>query len=167
VLAVLVIAFIATAPFAAMACGAWVHAIAHRVQATQQASRYQVPAVVLRVPRGSQAVGGYAALDPPAQARWTAPGGRTVTGEVPVPAGTAARTVVPVWITHDGQLAGPPLQDAQVAGQADLAGTLGVAALAVTLAVTGLLARRTLDKRRMTAWDADWRATGRRWTRRG
>jgi uncharacterized membrane protein YjjB (DUF3815 family) len=53
VLAVLVIAFIAAAPFAALACGAWAHAIAHRVQAAQQASRYQVPAVVLQVPQGS------------------------------------------------------------------------------------------------------------------
>jgi hypothetical protein len=44
VLAALVIAFFAVAPFAAMACGAWVHAMGHRVQATQQASWYQVPA---------------------------------------------------------------------------------------------------------------------------
>jgi hypothetical protein len=165
VLAVLVIAFIAAAPFAALACGTWVHAIAHRVQATQQASWYQVPAVVLRAPLGSQTAGGYAVLDPQAQARWTAPDGKVVTGEVPVPAGTAAWTVVPVWITRDGQLTDPPLQDAQVSGQADLAATFGVIALAATLTVTGVLARRVLDKRRMAAWDADWRATGRRWTR--
>jgi hypothetical protein len=166
VLAALVIAFIAAAPFAALACGAWGHAIAHRVQAAQDASRHQVPAVVLEAPQGSQAAGGYAALEPQAQARWTAPDGKVVTGEVPVPAGAAARTVVQVWITRDGQLTGPPLQDTQVAGQADLAGTFGVVALAAALTVTGVLARRALDRHRMAAWDADWRATGRRWTRR-
>jgi hypothetical protein len=165
VLAVLVITFMLAAPFTALACGAWVHAIAHRVQAAQQASRYQVPAVVLQEPQGSQAAG-YAALAPEAQSRWTAPDGKVVSGEVPVPAGTAVRTVVRVWITRDGQLADAPLQDTQVAGQADLAAAFGVVALAATLTVTGVLARRALDRRRMTAWDADWRATGRRWTRR-
>jgi len=39
-----------------------------------------------------------------------------------------------------------------------------VVALAVT--ATGLVARRALDKRRMAAWDAEWRATGPRWTTR-
>jgi hypothetical protein len=165
VLAVLVIAFIVAAPFAALACGAWAHAIAHRVQATQQASRYQVPAVVLQVPDGSRAAG-YAALAPEAQARWTAPDGKVVSGEVPAPSATVVGTVVRVWITRDGQLTDAPLQDTQVAGRADLAATFGVVALAATVTVTGVAARRALDKRRMAAWDADWRATGRRWTHR-
>jgi hypothetical protein len=166
-LAVMLIAFIVGAPFAAMTCGAWAHEIARQVQAMQQASRHQVAAVVVQAPSASHTAGGYAALEPDAQARWTAPDGKVVTGEVPVPATTAARAVVPVWITRDGQLTDAPLQDTQVAGQADLASTFGVIALAVTLTVTGVLARRALDKRRMAAWDADWRATGRRWTRHG
>jgi hypothetical protein len=163
VLIVLVIAFIAAAPFAALACGAWARATAHQVQATQQVSRYQVPAVVLPVPAGSQA-SGYAA--PEARARWTAPDGKVISDQVPVLAATAAGTVVRVWVTRDGQLTDAPLQDTQVAGQADFAATAGVVALAAMLAVTGALARRALDKRRIAAWDADWRATGRRWTRR-
>jgi hypothetical protein len=165
VLAVLVIAFMLAAPFAAVACGAWGHAIAHRVQAAQQASRYLVPAVVLRVPQGSEGAG-YAALAPEAQARWTAPDGKVVSVDVPVPAATALGTVMRVWVTRDGQLTDAPLQDTQVAGQADLAATFGVVALAATLTVTGVLARRVLDRRRMAAWDADWQVTGHRWTRR-
>ena len=117
-LAVLVIAFILAAPFAALACGAWGHAIAHRVQAAQQASRYQVQAVVLEVPQASPAAG-YTALAPEAQARWTAPDGKVVSVEVPVPAATAVGTVMRVWVTRDGQLTDAPLQDTQVAGQAD------------------------------------------------
>jgi hypothetical protein len=58
-------------------------------------------------------------------------------------------------------------EDAQVPDSRYFAGTFGVIALAtVVLATIGLLARRTLDKRRMTAWDAEWRATGPRWTTR-
>ena len=165
VLALLVIAFIVAAPFAALACGAWGHAIAHRVQATQQASRYQVAAVVVQAPQVAQAAG-YAALAPEAQARWTAPDGKVVSVEVPDPGAAGVGTVLLVWVTRDGQLTDAPLQDTQVAGQADLAATFGVVALAATLTVTGVLARRTLDKRRMAAWDADWRVTGGRWTRR-
>jgi hypothetical protein len=165
VLAVLVIAFILAAPFAALACGAWGHAVAHRVQAAQQASRYLVPAVVLQVPHGSQAAG-YTALAPEAQARWTAPDGKVVSVQEPVPAATAVGTVMRIWVTRDGQLTDAPLQDTQVAGQADVAATFGVVGLAATLTMTGVLTRRALDRRRIAAWDADWRVTGGRWTRR-
>ena len=54
----------------------------------------------------------------------------------------------------------------QVADQADFAATFGVVALAATLTLTGMLARHALDRYRMTVGFADWRATGRRWTRR-
>ena len=87
-----------------------------------------------------------------------------MSGEVPVLATAAAGTVVRVWVTRDGQLTEAPLQDTQVASQADFAATFGVVALAVTLTATGVLARRALDEHRMAASDADWRVTGRRWT---
>jgi hypothetical protein len=163
VLAVLIIAFVAAAPFTAQATGAWVHAIAHRVQVTQQASWHQVTAVLLNA---APAVSGKTGFLPQVQARWTAPDGKTVTGQVSVQPGTRAGTTVPVWTTRDGQLTDPPLQDSQIADQVVSAEIAGVLVLAVTLAVTGLLARRALDKRRMAAWDADWRTTEPRWTTR-
>jgi hypothetical protein len=165
VLAVLVIAFLAAAPFAARASGAWAHAIAHRVQLTQEASRYQVTAV-LADPAPKAQAGSWGTFEPQVRARWTAPDGKAVTGEIPAPAGTAAGTRLTVWTSRDGQLTEPPLQDSQVADQVTLAQIGGVAALAMLLAVAGLLARRALDKRRMAAWDADWLATGPRWTTR-
>ena len=73
---------------------------------------------------------------------------------------------MPLWVTSNGQLTDSPLKDSQVAGDAVLAGTVSVIALAVLLAITGMLARRALDKRRMAAWDAEWRANGPRWTTR-
>jgi hypothetical protein len=163
VLAVLVIAFAVAAPFTARATGAWVHAIAHRVQVTQQASLRQVRAVLLNAaPAGPDD----AQFLPQVKARWTAPDGKTVTGQVSVQPGTPAGTAMRVWTTRDGQLTNPPLQDSQVAEQADLGEIAGVLALAIVLAVTGLLARRALDKRRMTAWETDWRTTEPRWTTR-
>ncbi len=166
VLAVIVIAFLAAAPFVAQAVGGWAQTRAHDAQRTEQASRHQVPALVLRVTSGVQGGGAYAALESQAQARWTAPDGKVITGEIPIALGTAVGTTVRLWTTSDGQLAEPPLQDSQVAGDAALAGTVSVIALATLLAITGMLARRSLDKRRMAAWDAEWRATGPRWTTR-
>ena len=163
VLAVLVTAFVAAAPFAAQATGGWVHAFAHRVQATQQASWHQVRAVLLNTaPTGP----GNSGFLPQVQARWIAPDGKTVTGQISAQPGTPAGTTVPVWTTRDGQQTNPPLQDSQVAEQAVFAVIAGVLALVIVLAGTGLLARRTLDKRRMAAWDADWRTTEPRWTTR-
>ena len=66
----------------------------------------------------------------------------------------------PPWPT------GPPLSRDQLTGRAQLAEELTVGVLAITLAVIGWLARRSLDRRRMAAWDADWLATGPRWTPR-
>ena len=163
VLAVLLIGFFAAAPFVARACGTMAHAAAHRVQLAEQASWHQVHAVVLNAAFGS---GSYAGIQPEAQARWTAPDGKQVTGEVPVPPAAVAGATVTIWTSQDGQPTDPPLQNSQVAGQTDLAETFGVIALASTLTGIDMLVRWALDRRRMAAWDRDWLATGPRWTPR-
>jgi hypothetical protein len=162
VLALLVIAFLAAAPFVAQASGAFAYSKAHQAQLSEEASWRQVSARVLKVE--SSGGGGYAV--PEAQARWTAPDGKVITGEIPVLLTTAAGTTVPLWVTNDGQPTDAPLQNVQVSDSAYLAGAFGVIALATVLAVIGLLACRELNKRRMAAWDAEWRATGPRWTTR-
>lgn len=165
VLAILVTAFCAAAPFAATASGSWAHAAAHRTQLAQRASWHEVPAVLLKAAPGSGLNDGYP-LSSTAPARWKAPDGRTVTGEVSVTPGTPRGATVTIWITRDGQVTDPPLTDSQVAGQAILAGGLAVAGLGAGTALIGVLARRELDKRRMAAWDADWEETEPRWTTR-
>jgi hypothetical protein len=162
VLALLVIVFLAAAPFAALASGSWALARAHQAQLAERASSYQVSAVVLKL----DAPSGGAYGDPGAQARWTAHDGKVITGEIPVPLGTTVGATQWLWTTADGQLTNPPLQDSQVTGQAHVAEGFSVATLAVLLTVTGLMTRWTLDKRRMAAWDAEWRVTGPRWTTR-
>jgi len=160
VLALLVIAFLAAAPFATLASGSWALARAHQAQLAAQASSYQVPALVLKL----DAPSGGAYLDAQAQARWTAHDGKVITGDIAVPLGTAAGATQWLWTTDDGQLTNPPLEDSQVTGQAYVAEGFAVVILAILLTSTGLMTRWTLDKRRMAAWDAEWRATGPRWT---
>ena len=162
VLALLVIVFLAAAPFAALASGSWALARAHQAQLAERASSYQVPALVLKL----EAPSGGAYGDPSAQARWTAHDGKVVTGDIAVPLGAAVGSTQWLWTTADGQLTNPPLEDSQVTGQAYFAEGFSVFTLAVLLTVTGLVTRWTLDKRRMAAWDTEWRSTGPRWTTR-
>jgi hypothetical protein len=153
----LVLMFTVGAPLAAGASGALVHGIAERNMIVQRASRYQVTARVLdaAVPSLPQDL-------PEPAARWTAPDGRLVTSDIPVPIGTTAGARVPIWVTKNGQLTLAPLVPSQVAEQADNAEVLAVFGYAAVLAGVGLLARRALDRRRMAAWDAEWLATGQR-----
>jgi hypothetical protein len=162
-LTVLVAAFLIGAPFAALATGAWVHGTAQRAQLAQEASRRQVTAVVLTVgaPTASNEL-----LPWQVRARRRAPDGREVTHEVPVPSGATADGTLQVWTNRTGGLTTAPLLDSQVADQTLSAEVLGVIAPAGVLTLAGALALWILNRRRMAAWDADWQATGPRWTTR-
>jgi hypothetical protein len=164
-LAMLIAAFLAGAPFAAMASGAWAHAAGVREQAAQEASRHMVPAMTLTA-ASPGTPGDSPVLASAAKARWLAPDGAMITDEIAVPPGTAAGAMVRIWVVRNGTQAEPPLLDSQVSDQAILAEVGAVTALAITLTVTGALGRRSLDKRRMAAWDAEWRAAGPSWTKR-
>jgi hypothetical protein len=158
---VLVAAFVAGAPFAALATGAWVHGMAHRTHLAQEASRRQVTAVLLAV---SEPPVSNEMLSWEAQARWKAPDGREVTQEIPVPSSVAAGGTLQVWTDLTGDFTTAPLLDSQVAEQALSAEVVGVIAPAGVLTLAGALALWTLNRRRMAAWDADWQATGPNWT---
>jgi hypothetical protein len=162
VLAVLVAAFLIGAPAAALATGAWMHGMAQRAQFAQEASRSQVTAVVLAVTSPSAGDGDELAWQ--ALARWRAPDGQVVTHQVPVPSGTVVGGKLQVWTDRTGDSTTAPLLDSQVSGQTVSGEALGVIASAAVLTLAGTLALWTLNKRRMAAWDADWQATGPRWT---
>jgi|ERR1700722_121146 len=164
VLILLAVVFLAAAPFAAAASGAWAHTMAQRAELAQAASRYQVTAIVLTRP--ARPAAGSASLVSFAKARWTAPDGAAVTHGVLVPLGTAASARLSIWTTRDGQPAARPLNGQQVASMTLLGQAAGAAALAIVLALGGVLARWSLNRRRLAAWDADWAVTGPRWTTR-
>ena len=162
VLIVLVVAFLLSAPLVALASGAWAHAAAQRAELAQAASWRQVTAVTL-VAAGPPAMGS-GNLASEAKARWTAPDGTSVTGDLPVPYGTGVGATFRVWVTPDGHLVQQPMNDSQVASLTATAEAGGVIALAIVVALAGAATRWLLDRRRMADWDADWHATGPRWT---
>jgi hypothetical protein len=100
------------------------------------------------------------------EARWTAPDGRVVTTELPVPAGTAVGRTVRVWTTRDGQLTSPPITESHMASAADFGAMGGAATVAVLVVLAAVVACRSLERRRMAAWEADWKSTEPRWTTR-
>lgn len=165
VLTLLVAAFLIGAPFAALAAGTWVHGTARQAQLAQEASRYQVTAIVVAA-SASPTDAGAEELAWQAQARWRAPDGQEVIHEVPVRSGTVAGEKVQVWTDRTGAVTDAPLSDAQVAEQATVAEVTAVVVAAGVLALVGALALWTINKRQLADWDADWHATGPRWTTR-
>jgi hypothetical protein len=164
VLGVLLAVFLAAAPFAARAAASWAYATAARHAQTQQASVHRVPATLLQAAPLWIVSGQGAVLD--VQARWRAPDGQVRTGPVFAPSGAAAGSTVMVWTNQEGQLADPPLRHSQVVSQAELAACGAIGSLVLTLIVVGWLAHRSLDRRRLAAWDADWLANGPHWSPR-
>ncbi len=162
VLGVLLVAFLASAPFAARAAGHWTYARSAREAQVQQAALHQVPATLLQAatPWGISEGG------EEAQARWKAPDGQVRTGDVFVASSAPAGGTVTVWVNQAGQLTDSPLQHSQVTGRAVIAQVLAVTALVVVLIIVGWAARWALDRRRLAAWDAEWLATERRWSSR-
>jgi hypothetical protein len=166
VLGALLATFLAAAPFAAYIAGSLAHATYAREAQAQRATLRQVPATLLQATPKITAYPGAGVIPLGVDARWRAPDGQVRTGLLFAPPGAAAGSTILVWVNHAGQQADPPLGRAQLATRARLAEELTVGVLAITLTVIGWLARRSLNRRRMAAWDADWLATGPRWTSR-
>ena len=163
-LAGLLVAALAGAPFAAQAASHAAYAGALRAEQAQLAARHQVRAV-LTEPAGTNNSAYTLSTEVPVQAAWTFPAGERRTGEILALAGTPKGAAVMVWTDAQGNLSSPPLQPSQVAGQGDVA-ALGaiVAVAALYLCATGIV-RHVMQRRRMAAWEADWAVTAQAWNR--
>jgi hypothetical protein len=163
VLGVLLAAFLAAAPFVAHAAGSWAYALSAREAQAQRTALRQVPATLTQASSQPAFYLGTGTVPFGVGARWRAPDGQVRTGELFVPAGTAAGTTVPVWVDRAGRLARAPFGRAQLTARAQLARGLAAGGLGIAVVVASWLTRRVLDRRRMAAWDADWLATGPGW----
>jgi hypothetical protein len=157
----LVVAFLAGAPLAAIGAWQFAYGIGARTARAQEASWHRISAVLL----AASPTYGYSGYEPLVRARWTARGGAPRTSAVPAPPGTTAGRTVSVWVDAAGRLTGPPLQPRQVRGQAVMAAVLAPVVLGEVLLCAGQLVHYLLGRRRLAAWEADWRATGPHWTR--
>jgi hypothetical protein len=166
IVAGLLAALLAGAPAAAITAGQWVCAAGVRAEHAQQAGRHQVTAVLLETAPGVGAAVPGLAPRVQVQARWTAPDGTARTGQITVTGGMAAGSSVQVWTDASGRLQDPPLRHGTVVVLAVVTAIWVFVLVGLLLLGTWRVARRSLDRRRLAAWESDWRVTGPRWTSR-
>ena len=93
-------------------------------------------------------------------ARWQ-PAGPARSGEVLVPAGSRQGSTVPTWINASGAVTNPPPQHREIVGDVCVAVAATCLLSLLVLLGSATLARRILDRWRLDAWEAEWRASGR------
>ena len=99
-------------------------------------------------------------------ARWQPPGQPPRTGEVLALAGARKGSTVRTWIAPSGAVTDPPLNHRDIAGDVCIAVVATCLVSWLVLLTAGALARRALDRRRLNAWEAEWRADGPLWSGR-
>ena len=104
-----------------------------------------------------------------AAARWRAPDGQRRSGflttmTTPGIWGAPAGARVQVWLTRSGQPETPPSGPWEVGFASVMIAIGAVCCGGIVLIICYWLCRRTLDRRRMAAWAAEWSVAGPRWT---
>ena len=152
-------------PIAALATGQRAgHMFLRDAQARRRAD-HQVSAVLTQdVPASSTATDPYLTVQTTwAPVRWTAPDGSVHSGQVLVPAGARKGTETPIWINASGAITDPPAGHSAVVAEVSVTVIVTSLGLIIVL-LSGLgLTRRALDRRRLSAWEAEWRAAGPLW----
>lgn len=160
----LFVAAAAGTPFAVQAASHAAYNAALRTQQAQLASRHQVPAVLTVAAAGTSSSYAFSA-QVPVKATWTSVDGSKHSGQVLARTGSPKGSTVKIWTDAAGNLTSPPLLSSQIAGQADLAGTGAVIGMAALFMGETAVVRYVLNRRRMTAWAADWEVTAKAWNR--
>jgi hypothetical protein len=158
----LVAVFLAGAPIAAITAGHLASAAGMR---SEQAARHRVRAVLLQDVPGPVLMP-YGIVTMPTLAQWTAPDGSSRTGLINAQSGGRAGTAVMIWTSESGRPLGPPLPRGQESTQVLLAVFAAPVVLGLVVLIAGMLAMAALNKRRLAAWDSDWRVTAPKWTSR-
>jgi hypothetical protein len=162
-----IVLLVAAVPIAVIAVGRQADHLALRQAQAQRAGEHQVTAVLLQQAQATGIPDPYTSIQMTSVlARWQPPGQPPRSGQVPAPAGAPAGSTATIWIGASGEVASPPPDHRDIAGDVTVAAV--VAGLVASLLVLGsnALARRALDRRRLKGWDAEWRATGPLWTGR-
>ncbi|WP_306319476.1 MULTISPECIES: hypothetical protein [unclassified Streptomyces] len=102
----------------------------------------------------------------PVKVRWTDGGRRTVVATAPVSAGLDRGDPATVWLDKRGRVTTQPWGSEAVWARALTAAFLVTATTATLALLARFTLRRVLDRRRLAAWDRDWRRVGPEWSRR-
>jgi hypothetical protein len=163
---VMIILAVLAVPAASVAAGRWAdHYALHRAQ-VQRTLNHQVNAVLLRDAQATGIPDPYTTVETTwVPARWQPPGQPPRTGDVLAVAGARKGSTVRTWIDPSGAVTDPPLDNRVIVGDVWLAVMATLLVSGLLLLAAGALARRMLDRRRLRAWEAEWRTRGPLWSR--
>jgi len=161
---VAIVVFLALCPLLLSVTGSWMRA-ATASELRAQVGWHQVKAVLVQpVPGPQQANRGMNSWITWAPARWTEAGVQH-TADVPAVSGSRAGSAVTVWLDKTGKVRTPPLTPGQAGSRVLEARLIGLAVLAVLLAIMIIFVRRILDRRRLGEWESAWHSVGPTWSR--
>ena len=162
---VLIILLVAVIPAAAVAAGRWAdHHALHRAQLERAADRL-VSAVLLEKAPASGVPDPYTSVQTAwVRARWQPPGQPPRTGDVQALVGARQGSTVRTWIDRSGAVTDPPADHRVIVGYVFVAVMVTCQLSWLVLLAAAVLVRRALDRRRLNAWEAEWRANGPLWS---
>lgn len=133
--------------------------------AQRRADRHAVTATLVADATESGPVGGSTGGRVDTTVRWTASDGTQHSGKASVDKGLKAGSRVTVWTDRQDRPAAAPPTAAQAGLDAAFMGAASSFAV-VAAAATGYCgARLVLDRRRLAAWESEWREIGSQWGR--
>ena len=164
---VMILLVVVAVPAAAVAAGRWAdHYALHRAQA-ERTVNHQVTAVLLADAPASGIPDPYTYVQTAwVPARYQPPGQPPRTGEVLALAGARKGSRCGPGSTRRAQSPTPPPDHRVLVGDVWLAVVATCLVSWVLLLAAGVLVRRGLDRRRLRAWEAEWRASGPLWSGR-
>ena len=163
----MMILLVLAVPVAAVAAGRWADDLAVRQAHARQAADHLVNARLLEQAPATGTPDPYTSVQLVwVQARWQPPGLPARSGQVLATAGARKGSIVPTWIDASGAVTQAPPDHRDIAGDVAIAVIATCVASWLLLLGSQALARRALDRRRLRAWEAEWRATGPLWSGR-
>jgi hypothetical protein len=162
---VMLILVMVAVPIAAVAVGLQADHLALNRANAQRAADHLVTAILLQDAPVTGVPDPYSSVQTAwVPARWQPPGHPPRTGTVLALAGARKGSTVRTWIDASGAVAGPPPGQQDIVGEVCIAVAATCFASWLVLLLSGKLVRRTLNRRRLSAWEAEWRAFGPLWS---
>lgn len=164
---VTLILLVVAVPIVAVAVGQQADHLALRHAQAERAADHLVNAVLLENASPTGIPDPYTSVQTTwVLARWQPPGQPPRTGQVLAVAGARKGGTVPIWIGPSGAVAPPPPDHRDVVGDVWVAVMVTCLVSLAVLLGSAWLVRRVLDRRRLRAWEAEWRALGPLWSGR-
>jgi len=164
---VLLILIVVAVPLGAVAVGRQADHLALRHAQAQRAADHLITAVLLKDAPEAGTPDPYTSIQTAwVPARWQPPGMPSRTGVVLALAGAHKASTVRIWIDPSGAATDPPLSHRDVTGQVCVAVMAACLVSLLVLLAAATLADRALERRRLNAWEAEWRAGEPLWSGR-